>query len=190
MLTSTSHRLGTLEHHRPALLRYARLQLRNESWAEDAVSETLLAALEKPQSFEGRAQLSTWLIGILKHKIIDHLRRHARECPLTQPDEAGEALEDMLFADDGHFRQAPARWIDPEQALGERQFFAVLEACVDDMPANQGRIFLMREWLEFDTPEICETLAVTPANVWVLLHRARMRLRECLDLRWFQKKLA
>jgi RNA polymerase sigma-70 factor (TIGR02943 family) len=174
-----------LETLRPQLLRYARLQLRNDAWAEDAVSETLLAALEKPQAFEGRAQPKTYLIGILKHKLVDQVRRHSRECSMSNDEDDGSALEDQLFAQDGHFRETPADWGDPQAVCNQSQFIKVLDACVEKMPNQLGRVFLMREWLELETDEICKELSVTPTNLWVMLHRARLRLRECLQLNWF-----
>ena len=180
-----------LETLRPQLLRYAKLQLRNEAWAEDAVSETLLAALEKPEAFAGRAQPKTWLIGILKHKLVDQVRKHARECSLTtDDDDGGAAFEEQLFNESGHFRDTPAEWGDPQAVLGQQQFIAVLDACVEKLPGQLGRVFLMREWLELETDEICKELSVTPTNLWVMLHRARLRLRECLQLNWFGKQPA
>ena len=174
-----------VEALRPQLLRFARLQLRNDAWAEDAVSETLVAALEKPRSYAGRSQLKTWLVGILKHKVIDQLRRHSRECSWEPADDCSDQLEDLLFAADGYFREPPPDWGDPEHALKQRQFIEVLEACVEHLPNQLGRVFLMREWLELDSAEICKDLRITSTNLWVMLHRARMRLRECLQLHWF-----
>ena len=178
-----------LAQHRTYLLRYGRLQLRNDAWAEDAVSETLLAALAKPQSFGNRSQLKTWLVGILKHKIIDVLRQRQREVTLqTDEGDGGEELEALAFKADGHFTQQPADWGDPEQDLSSRQFFAVLEACTEKLPAAMGRVFLMREWLELSSEEICKELKLTPTNLYVQLHRARLRLRECLELNWFGQR--
>ncbi|HVZ46948.1 MAG TPA: sigma-70 family RNA polymerase sigma factor [Ramlibacter sp.] len=180
-----------LEEHRAYLLRFARLQLRNETWAEDAVSETILAALAKPQSFGNRSALRTWLVGILKHKIIDTLRERRREVALDI--DAGDAVDELdalSFRPDGHFLQQPAEWGDPEQSLRSRQFLLVLEACTDKLPPAMGRIFLMREWLELDSEEICKELQLTPTNLYVQLHRARLRLRECLELNWFADRLA
>lgn len=169
---------------RATLMRFARHQLRNDAWAEDAVSETLLAALERPQAFAGQSQLKTWLIGILKHKLIDQLRRHSREATtLDSDDEAG--LDEQLFNADGHWREAPKDWGDPEHQLRQQQFFEVLEACVSRLPPTQGRVFMMREWLELSSDEICKELAISSTNLWVLLHRARLRLRECLQDGWF-----
>jgi RNA polymerase sigma-70 factor (ECF subfamily) len=172
-----------LEALRPQLLKFAQLQLRNPTWAEDAVSETLLAALEKPQSFAGRSQLRSWLIGILKHKLVDQIRRNCKEMSTTGAD--SESIEDELFASDGHWRDQPQDWGDPEKSLGQVEFFRVLEACAEKLPGQQGRLFMMREWLELETDEICKHLSITPTNLWVMLHRARLRLRECLQLNWF-----
>ncbi len=169
---------------RPQLLRFARSQLRNDAWAEDAVSDTVLAALEKPQAFAGRSQLKTWLVGVLKHKLIDQLRRHQREATTLDADDA-EDIDALLFDARGHWREPPPDWGDPAAALGQRQFFEVLEACCERLPATQARVFMMREWLELDTPEICKELAITSTNLWVLLHRARLRLRGCLQQHWF-----
>jgi RNA polymerase sigma-70 factor (ECF subfamily) len=172
--------------HRLYLLRYARLQLRNDAWAEDAVSETLLAALSKPHSFGNRSQLKTWLVGILKHKVIDTLRQRQREVSLATDDGDGsEELEALAFKADGHFVNEPADWGDPEQELNSRQFFAILEACAEKLPPAMARVFLMREWLELPSDEICKELQLTATNLYVQLHRARLRLRECLELNWF-----
>jgi RNA polymerase sigma-70 factor (TIGR02943 family) len=180
-----------LAEHRTYLLRFARLQLRNDAWAEDAVSETLLAALTKPQSFANRSQLKTWLVGILKHKVVDVLRQRQREVQLGgDDDDASDELDALQFKADGHFAHQPADWGNPEQDLASRQFFQVLEACTDKLPPAMGRVFLMREWLELSSEEICKELALTPTNLYVQLHRARLRLRECLELNWFANRPA
>lgn len=172
------------------LMKFARLQLRNESWAEDAVSEALLAALSRPQAFAARSQLKTWLVGILKHKVIDILRQHQREVLLLNDDadERADPLEDIAFRANGHFAQAPADWGNPDQDLSQRQFMAILDACTEKLPPVQGRLFLMREWLELSSEEICKELDLTPTNLYVQLHRARLRLRECLELNWFNRR--
>jgi RNA polymerase sigma-70 factor (TIGR02943 family) len=173
---------------RSYLLRFARLQLRNDAWAEDAVSETFLAALAKPQAFEARSQLKTWLVGILKHKIIDSMRQRQREVTLDSgsDDESADPLEHIAFKTDGHFAEKPTDWGNPEQELSSRQFMAVMDACTEKLPPVQGRLFLMREWLEMSSDDICKELGLTSTNLYVQLHRARLRLRECLELNWFQ----
>jgi len=173
---------------RPYLMKFARLQLRNDAWAEDAVSDTVLAALAKPQSFAQRSQLKTWLVGILKHKIVDALRLHGREvCVGHGDDDETDPLEHMAFKADGHYAERPADWGNPEQDLDNRQFMAILEACTEKLPPVQGRLFLMREWLEMSSDEICKELSLTPTNLYVQLHRARLRLRACLELNWFSR---
>ena len=172
-----------VEAQRPYLLRYASLQLRDRDAAEDAVQETLLAALANPAAFGGRSNLRTWLTGILKHKIIDHLRRAGREAPLAGEEDTADF--DALFDARGHWRDAPVAWADPDASLEQRQFFAALEECLARLPAKTARTFLMREHLGCDTDEICKELGVTPTHCWVLLYRARMALRECLQTHWF-----
>ena len=175
----------------PVLLRIARLQLRNDAWAEDAVSETLLSALEGVDRFGGQSQLKTWVVGILKHKIIDQFRRAGREVSIEAATEAAqvESFEE-LFKADGHRQHEPMEWGDPEATLSRVQFFEILQMCVDELPPALGRLFMMREWLEFDTAQICKELGITSTNCFVMLHRARMRLRECLELRWFATEAA
>lgn len=173
-----------LQHLRPQLLRYARNQLRNDVWAEDAVSAALLVAVEKQASFQGRSQLKTWVIGILRHKLIDELRHHGREVAST-PADGDDGLEEAMFAADGHFRESPQDWGDPEAALSQGEFLRILEACCERLPNQLGRVFLMREWLELESAEICKELGITPTNLWVMLHRSRLRLRECLQIHWF-----
>jgi RNA polymerase sigma-70 factor (ECF subfamily) len=178
-----------LVEHRVYLLRFARLQLRNDEWAEDAVSETLLAALSKPQSFGNRSQLKTWLVGILKHKVIDLIRSNARmvAVPDTRGEEDGDELDRLSFQADGHFTEQPNDWGNPDQTLQQVQFFQVLDACLERLPPALGRLFLMREWLELSSQEVCKELSLTPTNLYVQLHRARLRLQECLNIHWFGK---
>ncbi|MBK9245072.1 MAG: sigma-70 family RNA polymerase sigma factor [Burkholderiales bacterium] len=177
----------TLGELRPMLLKIARLQLRNDTWAEDVVSETMIAALEGARDFAGRSQLKTWVVGILKHKIVDQFRSHGREVSVEAQMEASEAESfDELFSESGHFRQRPLPgWGDPHDALSQNQFIEILQACVDKLPANLGRIFMMREWMELETDEVCKELGITSTNAFVMLYRARMRLRECLEANWF-----
>ena len=177
-----------LQQHRPYLLRYALLQLRNPDQAEDVVQETLLAALEGRARFSGLSSVKTWLTGILKHKIIDAIRRKAREQPLINVEDGtdGETV-DALFKKDGHWQQMPATWGDPEQALENRKFWEIFELCSRLMPERTARVFMLREVMEMTTDEICQELSITPTNLYFQLHRARLRLRECLNVHWFSQ---
>ncbi|MGO4304543.1 sigma-70 family RNA polymerase sigma factor [Cupriavidus sp. RAF12] len=182
-----------LQTVRPYLLRFAHLQLRDEALAEDTVSETLLAALEHPERFAGQSTLRTYLVGILKHKIIDILRSGKREVRLTLTADDGESQSeqdafDALFARNGHYQHPPSDWGDPHSTFERREFFEILQVCVDRLPPKAGRIFMMREWLELETEEICQDLQISATNAWVMLYRARMRLRECLEVNWFGQR--
>jgi RNA polymerase sigma-70 factor (ECF subfamily) len=175
-----------LEALRPYLLRYAAMELRNREAAEDCVQEALLAALSAPASFEGRSNLRTWLTGILKHKIVDAIRRQSRERPVEGPEEDLTDL-DALFNETGHWADRPQPWDDPDGALHQKQFLAALETCLAGLPARTAQVFMLREHLGLETAEICKELGLTSTNCWVLLYRARMLLRECLEKNWFRK---
>ena len=175
-----------VEGERPYLMRYASLQLRNRQAVEDAVQDTLLAALAGEAGFAGRSNLRTWLIGILKHKIVDAIRKNARDATLISG-EVDVSDFDALFDDSGHWAQAPADWGDPDAALGQKQFFAALEECLARLPLKTSQAFLLREHMGLETTEICKELGVTSTHCWVLLYRARMALRECLETNWFKK---
>jgi len=177
---------GQVEGHRPYLLRYATLQLRNPDAAEDAVQEALLAALAGEANFAGRSNLRTWLTGILKHKIVDAIRRASRERPVeTEATEGDPAQFDALFDERGHWREPPGAWEHPESALEQKQFLAALEQCLQGLPERTARAFMMREHLGLETGEICKELKITATHCWVLLYRARMALRQCLESGWF-----
>jgi RNA polymerase sigma-70 factor (ECF subfamily) len=178
-----------LDPHRGYLLRVARLQLRDEALAEDVVQETLLAALAG-SGFSGRSSLRTWLTGILKHKIVDAIRKKRRE-PTTASAfgdiESELDIEDLdaMFNERGGWNAKPADWGDPEAALDRRQFLDMMEICLERLPPNTARVFMMREVMELDTDEICKELAINANNLWVILYRARMALRQCLEKNWF-----
>ncbi len=180
-----------LDKHRPHLVKFAMVQLRNTTYAEDVVQETLVAAVQGAERFAGQSSVRTWLIGILKHKIMDHFRRQSREAPLPDLEEE-TSLEDLdaRFRPDGHFVENPlqvagADWGDPEATLSQGRFFEVLEECMGRLPRNTARVFNMREIMGMETEEICKELGITATNSWVLLYRARMALRECLQTKWF-----
>ena len=169
------------------LMRIATLQLRDRASAEDAVQEALVAAFAGREGFDGRSSLRTWLTSILKHKVVDAIRRRQRE-PLFESSLSEEVdVDDFdgLFRDNGAWDASPAGWGDPEASLGQRQFFDVLELCLERLPPNTARVFVMREVMELDSAEICKELSITTNNLWVILYRARMSLRECLQQRWF-----
>ncbi|MFA6051505.1 MAG: sigma-70 family RNA polymerase sigma factor [Methylobacter sp.] len=178
-----------LTAQRPVLFRYALLQLRDSELADDAVQETLLAAWQSASGFEGKASLRTWLIGILKHKIADHWRRSAREAEapaFTQTDEDdGETGEDDFFMSNGHWNGDPKTWADPEAALKQQEFWTIYEMCQTSLPPKMAKVFMLRELVGMEANEVCLEAGLSEANYWVTMHRARLRLRECLEIRWF-----
>src|SRR6185295_1319207 len=181
--------LKELEVQRGYLLRVARLQLRDSALAEDVVQDTLAAALAAQGGFTGKSSVKTWLTGILKHKIVDAIRKKQRE-PVAASSLDDEAdLEDFegLFKVTGGWQAPPADWGDPEQALNQRQFFDIMDFCLEKLPPNTARVFMMREVMELESDEICKELAITANNLWVILYRARVSLRECLEQNWFAK---
>ncbi len=181
---------GWLTRHGDALYRFALLQVRNEDVARDLVQETLLAAWKGRAGYQGRSSERTWFTAILKNKIADHFRASAREVPLDDRDDAEAEDTDGEWADDGHFAVPPAAWRDPEGSLAQSQFWAVVEQCLAGLPEGQRSAFVLREVHGESTDEICKQLDVSASNVWVLLHRARHRLRACLEQRWFGRDVS
>jgi RNA polymerase sigma-70 factor (ECF subfamily) len=176
-----------LERQRAYLMRVARLQLRDTALAEDVVQDTLAAAITAKDGFTGKSTVKTWLTGILKHKIVDAIRRKQREPVAASVLDDEADLEDFegLFKANGAWQAPPADWGDPEQCLSRQEFFDVLQTCMDKLPPNTARVFMMREVMELSSDEICKELAITANNLWVILYRARMSLRECLETNWF-----
>jgi RNA polymerase sigma-70 factor (TIGR02943 family) len=176
-----------LDMHRRYLLRVARLQLRDGDLAEDVVQETFLAAVAGRAGFSGRSSIRTWLTGILKHKIIDAIRQKQRR-PIVAA-AFDETLDvdalDGMFTDEGAWITPPADWGNPENALAQSEFMDVLARCLDKLPPATARVFTMREILELESDEICKELSITANNLWVILHRARISLRQCLEQNWF-----
>lgn len=171
-----------LERHGDALFRYALLCVGRRDAAEDLVQETLLAAWRGRDNFRGTAAERTWLIGILKHKVDDHFRRAGRE-PTTVD---VEAIEEALFDASGHWDTKPSQWADdPAAQLEAERFLEVLQRCLALLPENQRASFVLREMEDVDLDGICKVLAVSATNLYVLLHRARLRVRQCLETQWF-----
>lgn len=173
---------------RREMLRFAVLQLRDQASAEDAVQEAMIAALEGADRFAERAKLRTWVFAILKNKIVDIIRRRVREPCYREPDNEIDAGDfDPLFKSNGHWQpdSRPGDWGDPEKSLENQRFWMVFDACLNRLPASTARVFMMREMLGLETGDICKELSMSTNNCWVILHRARMGLRVCLEQKWF-----
>lgn len=173
--------------HRPLLFKLALVQLQNAAAADDVVQETLLAALVGRESFRRRSSIKTWLISIMRHKILDALRsqqRYVLAPKAKSDDEYDVAVFDALFDTNGCWTDAKDAWADPQSSAERSAFFSVLEACLTRLPERTSRAFMMREWLGMEPAEIQSLLNVSPSNLRILLYRARMQLRLCMDMNW------
>ncbi len=146
---------------------------------------------ESIRASPGRAQLRTWLTGILKHKIIDVFRRQSRETPLETGPEASRTRSSQTCTSTRRIATtgtaSPTTWGNPEKSLEQKRFWEIFDACSQQMPPQIARVFTMRELMGLETEEICKELGITANNCWVMLYRARMSLRQCLETRWFQQ---
>lgn len=172
---------------RKRLLRAAQQQLRESDLAEDVVQETVLALVQGQSRFRGESLLSTYAFSILRNKVADALRQRSRHAHLERYERDDGDLEDASLEEhpEVHRHQDAAPWTLPEAAAEQRDFYRVLQAGLDALPARTREVFLMREWLGWDTEEIQASLGVSAANVWVMLHRARKHLRRHLIEHWF-----
>lgn len=164
------------------LFRFAYSRVGDAAAAEDLVQDTFLSAVAGPGNFAGRSTLRTWLTGILKHKIIDHFRLSVRVSSIND-----SSLEDELFDENGHWRPdtAPADWgRSPEELLADKEFDEILGGCINHLPPNLATVFRLREVEGLPADEICEMLSITSANYWVILHRARLQLRNAIAKSW------
>ncbi|WP_219701627.1 RNA polymerase factor sigma-70 [Marinomonas lutimaris] len=183
-----------IEELRTQMLKFAKLQVRDNQLAEDAVQEAMISAYQNIDRFARQAAFKTWVFSILKNKIIDLLRKEKRHTAASQledgPNLSGEALIEHLFEENGHWQkdERPKKWDQPEHGVENEHFWRIFDACLDALPAKYGRLFMMREFLEMDTPEICHNEDVSISSLNVTLYRARLRLRECLEDHWFQKE--
>ncbi len=179
-----------VDAHGDYLYRYALSRVRDTQSAEDCVQETLLSALKSRENFSGESSERTWLTGILKHKIIDHFRKTSRERAVSDMETEEDFTEDF-FDKKGMWKMdaAPSDWtMDPDAALSQKEFLKTLEGCLKKLPARLARLFTLVEMDGLSSDESCKVLNVTATNVWVMLYRARMGLRKCLEKNWFGKE--
>lgn len=172
-----------VEQHGGALLRFASLHIGDPAAVEELVQETLLAALRRQHAFEGRAAERTWLIGILRHKIIDHIRALPR-----RPEQLAEADPLADFTPAGRWRGRSTSPLAPDEAAASREFWDVMRICLAELPGAQRAALVLRDLDGLEIGTICEILAVTPTNLATLLHRARLHLRRELERRGFGRR--
>ena len=181
---------AAIEEIRREMIKFAQLQLRDVTLAEDVVQEALVAALANAKEFAGRSALKTWVFAILRNKIVDHIRLQSRTTNVSSLAPEEESLDqsfETLFKGNDHWRpeNRPTNWGDPEESLRQQRFWDVFDACLNYLPENTARVFMMREFLEFETAEVSRESRITVSNCNVILHRARNGLRRCLEKSWF-----
>ncbi|WFE71134.1 sigma-70 family RNA polymerase sigma factor [Halomonas sp. M1] len=191
MNTDTLSIEGHITALRPKLIAFARLQLRDSVAAEDTVQDTLIVALEKHDAFAGRSAFETWVFGILKNKILERIRYERRYCSWQDSswqnsEQSDEDAFENLFQDNGRWQPAhkPQSWGNPDQVLENASFWKLLDTCLLVLPDSTARVFTMRELMGLTTQEICDALSLSDANCWVMLHRARLKLRACIEKGW------
>ncbi len=167
------------------LFRYGISRVRNPEIAEDLLQETLLAALKSKESYAGQATEQTWLIGILKHKIMDYFRKTSREKTQAFNDFLTGNEQQDYFDGQGHWQHNFSSCTKPDKSLEQEQFFEILQTCIERLPPRMAQLFVLRELEGLKGEEICELMSIsTLNNFWVILSRTRVRLRHCLDINW------
>jgi len=170
-----------VDQYGDALFQYAHARVNNSTVAEDLVQETFLAAVKAQGSFKGRSSEKTWLIGILKHKLIDHYRKE-KNVIYAQDSEHDPDSVAAFFNAKGGWRIPPAHWrYSPDKVQEAKDFFDHFYRCLAGLPTRTADAFVYREVDGMDTEEICRKLDITQNNCWVLLYRARVLLRKCLE---------
>ncbi len=168
------------------LYRYALSRLRDGEASEEVVQQTFLAALEHCDQFAGTGSEQGWLLGILKRKIVDFIRQRNRTSSLAE-DDGGDPSE-VFFDRKGNWKpELRSIMRHPLDTLECEEFWQILRGCLQTLPARQSDVFVLREMEDASTEEICKDLEITPSNLWVLLHRARLRLATCMKSRWHQE---
>lgn len=164
---------------RRQMLKFARLQLQDLSLAEDIVQEAFVNAIKNIDNFQRKAALKTWIFAILKNKIIDYLRKKDRI--VLESDLIDDEEDNHFFDNTGHWKEeyCPSSW--QEDAVYSKEFWALFEVCLSNLPAKQARVFMMREYLEATSDEICRVVNITHDNLYTLIYRARLQLQQCLS---------
>lgn len=168
------------------MYRYALARLSDPEIAQDLVQEALVAAIHALKQFEGKSSVKTWLIAILKRKIVDYYRQLRTRRQINSLETATEGL-DQIFDEHGRWHVMPNEWaVDPSKAYEQREFMEVLYKCISKLPSRLAEIFMLREFEELSTTQICHQMAISESNSWVMLYRARLKLRSCIEANWIK----
>ena len=183
-----------IERYSDALFSFAFSRINRQDIAEDLVQDTFFSALKAQDSFRHDSSEKTWLISILKRKIIDHYRKKSTQNELNIFDkkEGGDDVMNHFFDSepqyDGHWNDAtaPKEWKkDFETKVESDEFYSILKNCLGKLPEKWAAVFTLKNMDDLDSTEICKELGISPSNYWVLMHRAKLQLRECMEINWF-----
>jgi RNA polymerase sigma-70 factor (TIGR02943 family) len=169
------------------MYRYTLVRVKDQGAAEEIVQVTFLAALQATHTYAGRSSEKSWLFGILKHKILDHFReiKKNRSYDLSPEDDQ----DPCEYGPAGHWKKMPQNWrLDPEKSAVNQELTEKLALCLDGLSDKFRQIFVLKEIDGVDTEQICKEFDIKPTNLWVILHRARNQLKNCLEIHWFNGK--
>jgi RNA polymerase sigma-70 factor (TIGR02943 family) len=167
------------------MYRYTLVRVKDQAMAEEIVQVTFFAALQSTHTFAGRSSEKSWLFGILKHKILDYFReiKKNRSFDLSPEDDQ----DPFEYDPTGHWKKTPQNWrMDPEKSAVNQELTEKLALCLDGLSEKFRQIFVLKEIDGASTEQICNEFNIKPTNLWVILHRARNQLKNCLETHWFE----
>lgn len=181
-----------MEHYADLLFKYALIRVNDTEIAKDLVQDTFLSALKNLAGFRKEVSEKNWLFAILKNKIIDHYRSKASKIFTELRQHLEETAHDF-FDEEGNWKESakPNEWeIDYSQNIETKEFYAVLEKCKQKLAELQNAVFTLKYLEDKKSDDICKELGISPSNYWVLMHRAKLQLRQCLEKNWFKEYIA
>ncbi len=167
------------------LYRYAVSRLRDSSAAEEVVQETFLAGIRHQNQFAGTGSQRGWLTGILRRKIIDHVRSRAKHHRQPGPFDDEHDPTALMFDEHGRWKKGALPPVSPDQQIESRELWQIVRRCLTHLPRGQADAFVLSVMEEMESDEVCKELDISPSNLWVRLHRARLGLAKCVGSKWF-----
>lgn len=170
------------------MYKYVLMRVKYVEVAEDLVQETFIAGLKSSAAFNGSCTEKTWLFAILKFKLADYYRAYYKQTPAQIVSDEHYAADFFENDGDGHIKpeyQAHPWHSDVEKNIENGEFQSVLSDCLNRVPTKISTVFSMKYLEDIDSKEICKCLNITESNFWVLMHRAKLQLRKCLENNWF-----
>ena len=170
------------------LYRYAYSRLHDANAAEEVVQETFVAGVRYQHQYSGRGSERGWLLGILKRKIVDYVRQRAKHAHEAGYEDQNDPTE-QLFDSNGRFKKGMLPDVSPGRGMEARELWEIVRGCLKHLPQGQSDAFVLSVMEEMSSDEICRQLDITPSNLWVRLHRARLGLAKCVGSKWFLEEV-